>query len=314
MDKIIISNMDLQVSKINFGGNVFGWTLNEAQSFEMLDALLGGGVNFIDTADAYSWWLGLPGISETIIGKWMKVRGNRDQIVLATKVGSQTSVKSVPNVSKAYILKTLDESLQRLQTDYIDLYYTHFDDGTTPVEETLSAYHEAIKAGKIRYIAASNITPERLQASFEASQKNGLPEYVALQPHYNLIERSGYETTYAPLVEKYGLTVFPYYALASGFLTGKYRSKKDLGKSVRGGGAETYLNEKGLAILDALDAVSEKHDTTPATISLAWLLHKKNIGAPIVSATNLSQLQTILSAPSLMLDNEDLNKLEEVSK
>lgn len=314
MDKIIIGKTDLEVSKINFGGNVFGWTLDEAQSFEMLDALVDNGVNFIDTADAYSWWLGLPGISETIIGKWMKSRGNRDKIVLATKVGSQTSMETSANVSKAYILKTLDESLQRLQTDYIDLYYTHFDDGVTPVEETLSAYDEAIKVGKIRHIAASNISPERLQSSFEASQKNGLPSYVALQPHYNLIERSGYETNYAPLVEKHGLTVFPYWALAAGFLTGKYRSKEDLGKSVRGGGMEGYLNDKGLGILKVLDTIAAKHGSTPATVSLAWLLYQPNIGAPIVSATSLSQLQTIVSAPALKLDSEDLSKLDKVSK
>lgn len=314
MNKFKINNTDLEVSKINFGGNVFGWTLDEAESFKMLDAITENGINFIDTADADSWWIGLPGVSETIIGKWMKARGNRDKIVLATKVGSQTSMETKANVSKAHILKTLDESLQRLQTDHIDLYYTHFDDGVTPVEETLSAYDEAIKAGKVRYIAASNISPERLQASMEASEKNGLPKYVALQPLYNLVERAGYETNYAPLVDQYDLTVFPYYALAAGFLTGKYRSKDDLGKSVRGGGAEAYLNEKGLGVLAALDKVSAKHNATPASVSLAWLLHQPHIGAPIVSATKSSQLDALLQAPTLQLDSEDLAVLNEASK
>ncbi len=309
-----IKHTDLEVSRINFGGNIFGWTVDEAQSFELLDTLSDAGINFLDTADMYSWWAGAPGISETIIGKWMKARKNRDQIVVATKVGGQTSADTKANVSKAHILKTVDESLQRLQTDYIDLYYTHFDDRVTPVEETLSAYDEIIKAGKVRYIAASNISPERLQTSFDVADKNGLPRYVALQPHYNLIERKNYENAYFPLVEKYELSVFPYYALASGFLTGKYRSKEDLGKSVRGGGVESYLNEKGIQLLNTLDAVANKHKVTPATISLAWLLHQPHVGAPIVSATNQSQLEALLKAPEIQLDNEDLQQLNEVSK
>lgn len=313
MNKIKIANTDLEISRINFGGNVFGWTLDEAQSFEILDAFVEGGFNFIDTADSYSWWIGKNGISETIIGKWLKSRNNRDKVIIASKVGSQTDTNPSHNVSKAYILKTLDESLQRLQTDYIDLYYTHFDDGVTPVEETLSAYEDGIKAGKIRYIAASNISPERLVASLEASEKNGLPKYQALQPHYNLVTRHPYETDYAPIAEQYGLTVFPYYALASGFLTGKYRSKEDLSKSVRGGGLENYLNEKGFAVLDALDTVAAKLGSTPATVALAWLLHQKNIGAPVVSATSTSQLKTIFEAPKLTLDEEDLSLLGKVS-
>lgn len=304
--KIKIGSSDLEVARINLGGNVFGWTLDEQQSFEILDAFTAAGFNFIDTADTYSWWVnGTGGQSETIIGNWLKSRGNRDQLVIATKVGSQT--KEHPNdISKKHILKSVDESLQRLQTDYIDLYYTHFDDGTTPVEETLSAYDEIVKAGKVRYIAASNLSPERLIASFEASEKNGFPKYQALQPHYNLLERSQYETDYAPLVEKYGLTVFPYFALAAGFLTGKYRSEEDLGKSVRGGGAKKYLNEHGLAVLAALDKVAAKHDSNPATVALAWLLAQPHIGAPIVSATSQSQLETLVAAPNLKLDAEDL--------
>jgi aryl-alcohol dehydrogenase-like predicted oxidoreductase len=310
MKKIKINNTDLEISRINFGGNVFGWTLDEQQSFEILDAFTDAGFNFIDTADTYPWWInGVGGLSETIIGNWMKAKGNRKNVVIATKTGSEN--REHPNIiTKAHILKSVDESLQRLQTDYIDLYYTHFDDEKTPVEETMSAYDEVVKAGKVRYIAASNVSPERLIQSFEASEKNNFPKYVALQPLYNLVERTKYETEYAPLAEKYQLSVFPYFSLASGFLTGKYRSENDLKKSVRGGGAAKYLNEKGLQILAALDKISAKHNTQPATVALAWLLAQPNIGAPIVSATNKSQLKTLLAAPDLRLDAEDLEWLQ----
>jgi len=314
MDKVKIGSSDLEVGPINFGGNVFGWTLDEKQSFEILDAFIASGFNFIDTADTYAWWVnGTGGQSETIIGNWLKSRGNRDKVVIATKVGSETKEHSF-DISKKHILKSVDESLQRLQTDRIDLYYTHYDDNKTPVEETLSAYDEVIKAGKVRYIAASNVSPARLEESFALAEKTGLPRYVALQPHYNLVERSKYETIYAPLAEKYGLTVFPYWALAAGFLTGKYRSEADLGKSVRGGGVKKYLNEKGLAVLDALDSVAAKHRSTPATVSLAWLLAQPHVGAPIVSATSQRQLETIFAAPTLKLDSEDLERLDNVSK
>ena len=314
MEKIKIGLSDLEVAPINLGGNVFGWTLDEKQSFTLLDEFLEGGFNFIDTADTYAWWVnGTGGQSETIIGNWLKSRGNRDRVVIATKVGSETKEHSF-DISRTHILRSVDESLQRLQTDYIDLYYTHYDDHKTPVEETLSAYDEVIKAGKVRYIAASNVSPARLEESFDLAEKKGLPRYVALQPHYNLVERAGYETDYAPLAEKYCLTVFPYWALAAGFLTGKYRSEADLGKSVRGGGVKKYLNPKGLAVLDALDNVAAKHQSTPATVSLAWLLAQPHIGAPIVSATSRQQLETIFAAPSLKLDSEDLEQLDKASK
>jgi aryl-alcohol dehydrogenase-like predicted oxidoreductase len=314
MKKVNIGNTDLEVSRINFGGNVFGWTLDEKQSFEILDAFVASGFNFIDTADTYSWWInGVGGQSETIIGNWMKARNNRDQMVIATKVGSETK-EHPKDISKKHILKSVDESLKRLKTDYIDLYYTHFDDDITPVEETLSAYDEIIKAGKVRYIGASNLSPERIIKSFEVAEENNLPKYVALQPHYNLVERDGYESKYADLVEKYGLSVMTYYSLASGFLTGKYRSEDDLGKSVRGEGVKQYLNAKGLGIIKALDTVSEKHNIKPATVSLAWLLAKPHIAAPIVSATSKSQLQTLFDAPKLNLDAEELELLEKASK
>lgn len=314
MEKIKIGSSDLVVAPINFGGNVFGWTLNESESFSILDAFVDGGFNFIDTADTYAWWLnGTGGQSETIIGNWLKSRGNRDQVVIATKVGSETKEHGF-DISKSHILKSVDESLKRLQTDHIDLYYTHYDDNKTPVEETLSAYDEVIKAGKVRYIAASNVSPARLAESFDLAEKKGLPRYVALQPHYNLVERTGYETDYAPLAEKYNLTVFPYWALAAGFLTGKYRSEADLGKSVRGGGVKKYLTPKGLAVLNVLDKVAAKHQSTPATVSLAWLLAQPHIGAPIVSATSRQQLETIFAAPALKLDSEDLEQLDKASK
>lgn len=309
MKQIKISHTDLEISPINLGGNVFGWTLNEQQSFDILDQFVDGGFNFIDTADTYPWWVnGTGGLSETIIGKWMKARANRNKLVIATKVGSETKEHGF-DISKKHILKSVDESLQRLQTDYIDLYYTHFDDEKTPIEETLSTYDEIIKAGKVRYIAASNLSPERLTESFDAAEKEGLPKYVALQPHYNLIEREKYETQYHPIAEKYGLSVFPYWSLAAGFLTGKYRSEADLNKSVRGGGAKQYLNKKGLEVLSALDKVSIKHEATPATVALAWLLAQPNIDAPIASATSKSQLETIFAAPEVKLDEEDLKLL-----
>lgn len=313
MKKVKIAKTDLEIAPINFGGNVFGWTLDEQQSFAILDAFVGAGFNFIDTANTYSWWVnGVGGQSEAIIGKWMKARGNRDQLVIATKVGSENKVHP-KDISKKQILKCVDESLQRLQTDYIDLYYTHFDDEVTPVEETLEAYDEVIKAGKVRYIGASNVSPERLEESFKLAEEKGLPGYVALQPHYNLVERSNYEQNYRPLVEKYGLSVFPYWSLAAGFLTGKYQSEADLSKSVRGGSVQQYMNDKGLAVVKALIQVAEKHNSQPATVALAWLLAQPHIDAPIVSATSESQLQTLFNAPALQLDAADLKLLGTVS-
>ncbi|MGE8511427.1 MAG: aldo/keto reductase [Chryseobacterium culicis] len=313
MEKRNIKNTDLMIAPINFGGNVFGWTLDEKQSFDILDRFTEAGFNFIDTADTYSWWVnGKGGQSEEIIGKWMKSRSNRNDIVLATKVGSETKEHGY-DISKKHILKSVDKSLQRLQTDHIDLYYTHFDDHITPVEETLSAYDEIIKAGKVRYIAASNLSPERLKASFDAAEKNNLPKYVALQPHYNLMEREGFETNYAPLAEQFDLSVFPYWSLAAGFLTGKYRDEADLAKSARGEGVRKYLNPKGLEVLKALDQVSAKHNTTQGTVSLAWLLSNPLITAPIVSATSASQLETVFNAPKLILDQEDIALLNNAS-
>ncbi|WPV70006.1 aldo/keto reductase [Chitinophaga sp. LS1] len=315
MKKITIGKTDLQIAPINFGGNVFGWTLDEKQSFEILDAFVNAGFNFIDTANTYSWWVegNKGGESEAIIGKWMKARNNRDKVVIATKVGSQNK-EHKEDVSRAHILKSVDESLQRLQTDHIDLYYTHFDDNVTPLEETLSAYDEIIKAGKVKYIAASNLTPERLTASLKLAEEKGLPRYQALQPHYNLVERANFETKYQPIAQQYGLSVMPYWSLAAGFLTGKYRSEDDFKKSVRGEGVRKYLDAKGIGVLHALDKVAAKHNSKPATVALAWLLAQPTIAAPIVSATSQHQLETLVAAPALQLDAEDLGLLDNASK
>lgn len=314
MEKRKIKNTDLLVAPVNFGGNVFGWTLDEKQSLDILDQFTAGGFNFIDTADTYSWWVnGKGGQSEEIIGKWMKQRNNRNDLVIATKVGSETKEHGF-DISKKHILKSVDESLTRLQTDHIDLYYTHFDDNKTPVEETLEAYNEIIKAGKVRYIAASNVSPERLKESFEVAEKNNLPKYVALQPHYNLLEREKFETQYADLVKEYDLSVFTYWSLAAGFLTGKYRNEDDLNKSARGEGVRKYLDEKGLNVLKALDEISEKHETNQASVALAWLLANPLVMAPIVSATSESQLKTLFAAPELNLSSVDIELLNKVSK
>jgi aryl-alcohol dehydrogenase-like predicted oxidoreductase len=314
MEKRKIKNTDLLVAPINFGGNVFGWTLDEKESFNILDQFAGAGFNFVDTADTYSWWVnGKGGQSEEIIGKWMKAKGNRNDLVIATKVGSETKEHGF-DISKKHILKSVDESLARLQTDHIDLYYTHFDDNKTPVEETLEAYDEIIKAGKVRYIAASNISPERLKESFEVAEKNNLPKYVALQPHYNLLEREKFENEYAGLVKEYDLSVFTYWSLAAGFLTGKYRTEEDLAKSARGEGVRKYLNVKGIEVLKALDQISEKHETTQASVALAWLLANPLVTAPIVSATSESQLKTLFQAPELSLSSDDIELLNTVSQ
>lgn len=314
MKKVLIKNTDLEIAPINFGGNVFGWTLNEQQSFDILDKFIGTGFNFIDTADTYAWWVnGTGGHSETIIGNWLKSRGNRKDIVLATKVGSETKEHGF-DISRKHILKSVDESLQRLQTDYIDLYYTHFDDEKTPVEETLSAYDEIIKSGKVRYIAASNVSPARLKESFDVAEKNSLPKYVALQPHYNLVERKKFEAEYASLVKEFDLSVFPYWSLASGFLTGKYRSEADFSKSQRGGGSAKYLNDKGLAVVSALDKIAKEHGTEPAAVALVWLLTNPLITAPIVSATSEGQLKAFVDATSIQLSKEDFEELNSISQ
>ncbi len=314
MKKRELGKSGLHVKPIAFGGNVFGWTVDKKQSFKLLDAFVDAEFDFIDTADTYSWWIeGNTGVeSETIIGQWFADRKNRDKIILSTKVGSQNNERP-KNISKKFILKSVEDSLKRLKTDYIDLYQTHFDDEITPVEETLSAYQQLIKEGKVRAIGTSNMSPERILESLKASEENGLPKYETLQPLYNLIEREDYENELEIIVKENNMGVLNYYSLASGFLTGKYRSKNDFDKSPRGYGMDKYLNDKGVKVLEALDQVSEKHDTNPATVSLAWLLARPTITAPIVSATSLKQLQSIIDAPKLQLDEIDMEMLNKSS-
>lgn len=314
MEKRELGKSGLIVAPLTFGGNVFGWTVDKKQSFKLLDAFVDADFNFIDTADTYSWWVdgNKGGESEAIIGDWFAERKNRDKIILSTKVGSKNNEHPV-NVSKKFILKSVEDSLRRLKTDYIDLYQTHFDDESTPVEETLSAYQQLIKEGKVRVIGTSNMSPERIRESLKASEKENLPKYQTLQPLYNLMEREKYEKEFRGIVEENNMGVLSYFSLASGFLTGKYRSKDDLDKSQRGDGVEKYLNNKGFKVLEALDKVSKKHDTTQAAISLAWLMARPTITSPIVSATSLKQMESIIKAPQLKLDEDDMELLNNAS-
>jgi aryl-alcohol dehydrogenase-like predicted oxidoreductase len=309
-----LGNTDIITLPLSFGGNVFGWTIDEQTSFHLLDSFIGAGFTLIDTADVYSRWKkgNSGGESETIIGNWMKQRKNRNKVIIATKVGSDMG-SGKKDLSKKYILKAADESLQRLQTDYIDLYQTHWDDEITPVEETLDAYAELIKAGKVKWIGASNLSPERLQASLDASKKYNLPLYQTLQPHYNLAFRKIFEERYEPICIKNNIGVITYFSLAAGFLTGKYRTEADLAKSPRGNGIKKYLNEHGLNILTALDIVSARYNTTPATIALAWLISKPAVSAPIASATSQTQLEAMMRSVEIVLDAEALEILDNAS-
>jgi aryl-alcohol dehydrogenase-like predicted oxidoreductase len=301
----------LMVSPLCLGGNVFGWTADEATSFKVLDAYADAGLNFIDTADVYSTWVPghKGGESEVIIGKWMKARGNRDKLVIATKVGSEMGPNQ-KGLSKSYIGSAVEASLQRLQTDYIDLYQSHRDDLDTPQQETLGAYEELIRDGKVRAIGASNFTAARLKEALDISAELGLPRYESLQPKYNLSDRAEYEAELEPLCRREEIGVIPYYGLASGFLTGKYRSDADFGKSVRGGRMAAYLDDRGRRILAALDAVAARKNATPAQIALAWLMARPGITAPIASATSVEQLRDILKSAELKLTKEDMQRLD----
>ena len=311
MEKRRLGKSDLHVAPFCLGGNVFGWTADEEMSFRLLDAFVDAGCNFIDTADVYSKWA--PGHhggeSETIIGDWLKRRGRRDDVIIATKVGSDMG-GGKKGLSKAHIARAAEESLRRLGTDYIDLYQSHRDDEETPIEETLEAYGALIKQGKVRAIGASNFTPERLTASLEASAKHGLPRYETLQPEYNLMVRD-FERDLAPLCARHGLGVIPYFGLASGFLTGKYRSKADLKQSPRGEDVVAYLTARGFKVLAALDAVAAKRDATPAQVALAWLMTK--VTAPLASATSLKQLGDLVASARLKLTSDDIKVLETAS-
>jgi aryl-alcohol dehydrogenase-like predicted oxidoreductase len=313
MQKRQLGRSALQVAPLVFGGNVFGWTIDEAVSFQLLDAFAASGFNCVDTADVYSRWAAgnSGGESEAIIGKWMKLRGNRDKIIVATKVGSDMGQGK--NITKKYILTAANDSLKRLKTDYIDLYQTHFDDDITPVEETLEAYAELIRAGKVRVIGASNLSPARLKASLEASVNHGYPRYESFQPHYNLVEREIFEKELEPICVEHGLGVINYWALAAGFLTGKYRTAADLSKSPRGSGVKKYLNARGLGILKALDEVAERYHSTPASVAIAWLIARPSVTAPIASATSIGQLDSLIAATKLELDADAIKRLDAAS-
>ena len=309
-----LGNSGLEIAPLMFGGNVFGWTADEAMSFKLLDGFVDAGLNAIDTADVYSKWVPghKGGESETVVGNWLKARSGRDRVVIATKVGME-----MPGVGQGlrsgYIIKRVEDSLARLQTSYIDLYQSHTDDKDAPLEETLAAYQQLIKQGKVRAIGASNYEAPRLAEALGVSAARKLPRYETLQPHYNLYERADYERALEPLVLKEGIGVIPYYSLASGFLTGKYRSEADFKKSPRGGAAKKMLNERGLGILKALDDVSVRLKANPAPVALAWLIARPSITAPIASATNMNQLADLIAAAHLKLDADAIKTLDAAS-
>lgn len=313
MEKRKLGSSSLEVSPLCFGGNVFGWTADEPTSFKLLDAFVGAGFNFIDTADSYSTWVTghQGGESEAIIGNWLTSRGNRDKVIIATKVGSEVAGKK--GLSRKYIHSEVEESLRRLQTDYIDLYQSHRDDPGTAVEETLEAYSELVKQGKVRAIGASNFTAERLEMSLVASEKHGYPRYESLQPNYNLYDRADYENTLEPVCVKEKLGVIPYFSLASGFLSGKYRTPADLEKSARGKFVQKYMNERGMRILDALNRVAKEHGSTPARVALAWLMARPSITSPIVSATSMEQLNELIESTKLKLNARAIEVLNQAS-
>ncbi len=309
-----LGNSGLEVGPLAFGGNVFGWTADEATSFKLLDAFVAAGFNLIDTADVYSRWApgNQGGESETILGKWLKRSGNRNKVIVATKVGMEMGPAD-KGLSKAYIFRAVERSLRRLQTDHIDLYQAHKDDEGTPLEETLEAFGELIKEGKVRAIGASNYNAERLARALQVSKETGLPRYESLQPLYNLCERPAFEKDLEPLCRKEGLGVLPYYALASGFLTGKYRTEADLSKSPRGQSVKKYLNERGLRIIAALDEVAARYRATPTQAAIAWLIARPSVTAPIASATSVEQLNDLIKAAQIELDVSAIELVNQAS-
>ncbi|MER5205050.1 aldo/keto reductase [Streptomyces sp. NPDC002825] len=307
-----LGSSDLHVFPVALGGNVFGWTADEEQSFAVLDAYAAAGGNFVDSADVYSAWAegNEGGESETVIGRWLASRGNRSDIVVATKVGAHPRFKGL---SATTIKAGAEESLRRLGTDHIDLYYTHFDDESVPVEEIVTALDQLVKDGKVRAVAASNISPERLRASLDFAEAEGLTRYVALQPHYNLVSRDTYEGPLLETVERAGLSAVPYYGLAAGFLTGKYRPGTTV-DSVRASGAAGHLDtERGRAVLSALDTVAEAHEAELATVALAWLAARPTVAAPIASARTVEQLPALVAAADLKLTEAEVELLTKAS-
>ncbi len=315
MDKRELGKSGLKVAPFALGCNVFGWTVDEPTAFALLDAFTASGFNLIDTADVYSRWVvgNRGGESEVIIGKWLKRKGNRSKVLVATKVGSPMG-RGEGGLSKRYIMRECEESLHRLQTDHIDLYQSHFDDPDTPLDETLEAYAELVRQGKVKAIGASNYSPDRLRESLELSKERGLPAYQSLQTLYNLYERREYETVHEPFCREHGLGVLSYYSLARGFLTGKYRSPEDLSKSVRGMMIARFLNTRGQSILQALDSAARKYHASPAAVALNWVMARPTVTAAIASATSVSQLQMLIEAARLDMDSETLKLLNAASR
>jgi len=315
MEKRKLGRSSIEVAPLTFGCNVFGWTVDQAMSFKLLDGFLAAGFNFIDTADIYASWVpgNKGGESETIIGNWLKARGGRDKVVIATKLGIEMG-PGKKGLSRAYMMRAVEDSLRRLQTDHIDLYQSHRDDPDTPIEETLAAYQELIQQGKVRVIGASNFTAPRLAASLETSARLGLPRYETLQPPYNLVDRGEFEGELEALCLKQTVGVIGYYSLASGFLTGKYRSATDTAGRARGSSAAKYMNEKGFRTLAALDAVAKAHHAKPGQIALAWLIARPSVTAPIVSATTMDQLAEMVKAPEIKLTPAEIAQIDVASR
>lgn len=309
-----LGSSEIKIAPLILGTNVFGWTTDEAMTFKLLDHFTEQGFNAIDTADVYSKWVDghEGGESELVIGKWLKQTGKRDKIVLATKLGAELAPDK-KGLSKKYIISAAEASLKRLNTDYIDLYQSHYDDPKTPIEETLAAYDSLIQAGKVRIIGASNFTSERLAASLQVSRDNNLPIYQTFQPEYNLYDRADFEENIRPITTTNNLSVISYFSLASGFLTGKYRSLDDAKDSKRAGFVEKYFTDRGFNILKALDQVAAKYETSAGSIALAWVIQQPGITAPIASATNMDQLADLIQATSITLDQQDIILLENAS-
>ena len=314
MQKRRLGRTDLSIAPLVLGGNVFGWTADEKTSFDLLDRFVGGGLNAIDTADAYSRWVpgNKGGESETIIGSWMKDRGNRDKVVVITKVGSDMG-QGHKDLSAAYIEKAVDASLKRLQTDVIDLYLSHWPDPTTPYEETLGAYEKLLAKGEVRHVGCSNLDAGQLRAALDVASLRSLPRYEVLQPEYNLYDRSSFDGPLRDLCVAEDIGVITYFSLAKGFLSGKYRSEADLGQSERGGGVKDYLNARGMRILAALDAVSARHSAKQAEVALAWVIARPGVTAPIASATKPEQMDSLIKSASLKLTADDMAELDRAS-
>lgn len=314
MEKRSLGGTGFKVAPIAFGGNVFGWTVDEAMSFQLLDGFVGAGFNLIDTADSYSRWAAghVGGESETIIGRWIARRRRHDDVVIATKVGSDMG-QGHKVLRKDYILQAVEASLRRLQVDCIDLYQSHWDDENTPLEETLGAYDQLLRQGKVKAIGASNLSAPRLAQALEVSKSGRLPRYQTLQPLYNLYDRASFEGELQSLCTQENIGVITYFSLAAGFLTGKYRSEADFGKSARGPGMKKYLNPRGMKILDALEAAARRHHATPAQVALAWLMSRPAVTAPIASATDPTQLRELLGATAIKLDDESVAALDRAS-